>query len=110
MNIIQIISMAIAALGVGSMISGIVLRRIDRMSKSMERKLDEQDEARIEESVLIMQGMKAVGHLAEESAVAQKTGRVNGELDEAIRYYTAFKDDLNRYLLKQNAVKNHGRG
>ncbi len=109
MTISQIITIAISALGVGGLISGIILRRIDKMSIDMERKLDEQDEARIEESVLIMQGMKAVGHLAEESAFAQKTGRVNGELDEAIRYYVEFKNDLNNYLLKQNAVKNHGR-
>jgi hypothetical protein len=101
----QIITIIISALGVGGIISGVILRRMDKM----EKKQDKRDDARAQESVLIVRGLQAVGHLAEATAIAQKNGHVNGEMDTAFKYYRDYNDDMNAFLLEQNAARNHGR-
>lgn len=99
----QILTIVISVLGVGGVVSGIILRKID----SMEKRQDEHEAARVEESVLIIRGLQAVGHLAEATAIAQRDGHTNGEMKTAMSYYKAFTNDMNAYLLKQNAVANH---
>lgn len=99
----QIFSIIISVLGVGGIISGVILRRIDKM----ERKQDGRDEARAKESVLIVRGLQAVGHLAEATAIAQKNGHTNGEMETAFKYYREYTDAMNDFLLEQNAVRNH---
>lgn len=100
----EYVTIIISTLGVGGMISGILLRRLDRM----EKKQDSREEASKRESVLIIKGLKAVGHLSEATALAQKRGHTNGETETALEYYHDFTDDLNDFLLQQNAERNHG--
>lgn len=100
----EYLTIIISVLGVGGIISGVVLRRLDRM----EKKQDSREEARKEESVLVIKGLKAVGHLSEATALAQKRGHTNGETETALEYYKDFNDDLSNYLLRQNAERNHG--
>lgn len=63
-------------------------------------------EARKEESMLTLRGLKAVGHLSEAVAIAQKAGVPNGETDKALSYYHEYAKDLNGYLYRQ-AAANH---
>lgn len=104
----EIFTMIVSVFGVGGIISGIVLRRIDKMEKRQEKRQDGRDAARKEESVLVISGLKAVGHLSEATALALKRGHVNGEMDTALDYYKDYNDGLSSYLLKQNAERNHG--
>lgn len=99
----EYVTIIISALGVGGIISGILLRRLDRM----EKKQDSHEEARKRESVLVIKGLKAVGRLSEATAIAQKCGHTNGETETALEYYRTFADDLNDFLLQQNAERNH---
>ena len=101
----QVFTIIISVLGVGGIISGVILRKIDRM----EKKQDKRDDARAKESVLIVRGLQAVGHLAEATAIAQKNGHTNGEMETAFKYYREYTDDMNAFLLEQNAARNHGR-
>ena len=91
--------------GVGSIIAGIVIFKINKS----EKKRENEDQARAEENIIIITGLKAIGHLAEATALAQKTGEANGAMDKALEYYKEFGKRLNNYLLRQNAEKNHGR-
>ncbi len=100
----QIFTIIISVLGVGGIISGVVLRRLDRM----EKRQNSREEARKQESVLIIKGLKACGHLSEATAIAMKRGHANGETETALEYYKDFTDDLSDYLLRQNAERNHG--
>lgn len=101
---IQIVTIVVSALGMGAMISGILLRKIDRMDKKQDLRAKEA----MKESVLIIRGQQAIGHLAEASAIAQKNGKQNGETETALKYYRAYTDDMNAFLLEQNAARNHG--
>lgn len=105
MEITNFIAAAFGMLGGAGVVSGIVLRRIDSMNK----KLDKQEEARIDESVVIISGIKAIGHLAEATAIAQRDGHTNGEMKTAIEYYTDSKDGLNDFLLRRAAERTHAR-
>lgn len=99
----QIITIIISVLGVGGIISGVILQKIGRM----EKKQDKRDNARMKESVLIVRGLQAVGHLAEATAIAQQKGYTNGEMETAFKYYRQYNDDMNAFLLEQNAARNH---
>jgi len=92
-------------IGGTSIISGIILRRF----AMLETKLDEQEKARIEESVITFTMLKAIGHLAEATAIAQQRGHTNGEMEIALKYYTDSKDHLNNYLMRMSAERAHGR-
>lgn len=89
--------------GGASVISGIILKKFDKM----EKKLDRQAEARVNESIVIISGLKAIGHLAEATAISQRDGKTNGEMKKAMEYYTESRDELNDYLLRQSAERNH---
>lgn len=102
----SILLAAFSFLGGAGIVSGIVLRRIDGMNK----KLDRQEEARIDESVLTISGLRAIGHLAEATAIAQRDGHTNGEMKTALEYYKDSKDELNDYLLRRAAERTHARG
>jgi len=91
------------AIGGAGIISGIVLRKIDKVNK----KLDGQKEARIEESVVIISGIKAIGHLAEATAIAQRNGHTNGEMETALKYYAKSKDEMNNFLMRRAAERTH---
>ncbi len=95
----------LGVLGVGGIITGVILRRIDKMEKRSEQRED----ARKRESVLVIAGLKSCGHLAEESAVAIKRGgEWNGELETALKYYAKNRDKLNDFLVEQSAERNYG--
>lgn len=103
--ILQILTMALPAVGVGAIISGLILRRIDHMEKSMLTRA----EARIKENVLFARGLQAIGYLSKATAVSYKNQRINGEMDAALKAYEGYKEDMDKYLIEQNAVQNHGK-
>ena len=101
----QFFMAAFSFIGGAGVMGGLILRRFDKLDK----KLDKQEDARIDESIVILSGLKAIGHLAEATAMAQKRGHTNGETETALTYYKNSKDKLNDYLLYRSAERTHGR-
>lgn len=101
----ELIVTILSFIGFSGIVSGLVLRRIDKIDK----KMDKQSEAKKQENVIIISGLKAIGHLSEANAIALKNGHTNGETETAIGYYKKFTDELGDYLVRQNAEKNYGR-
>jgi len=97
---------AFSFVGGTGILSGLFLRQFDKLGK----KMDCQEEARIEESVVTIQMLQAIGHLSEATAIAQQRGHTNGEMDTALKYYTASKDKLNSFMTRRCAERTHGRG
>lgn len=101
-------SMALAIFGfVGGtgIISGMILRRFDKL----ERKMDTQEEARIEETVVTFKMLQAIGHLSEATAIAQQRGYTNGEMETALKYYCESRDELNNFMMRRSAERTHAR-
>ena len=101
----EFVLMAIGLLGGTGIVGALIMRRLDKMGK----KLDERERAQIEESIVIITGIKAIGHLAEATAISQRDGRTNGEMDTAMAYYKDSRVRLNDYLTRQAAKGTHGR-
>ncbi len=91
-------------LGTGSIISGLVLHQL----KKMDKRAEEREEARKEESKLLVEGVKVDGDLAREAALSIKRGHHNGELDGALERHGKYRGKLNEFLADQSAERNYG--
>jgi len=89
--------------------AGIISAFVAFLLNRLGRKLDQREDARIEESYLCMTMLKALGHLSEATAIAQQEGRCNGEMKTALTYYTKAKDGLNEFIAKKSAECIHTR-
>lgn len=96
-----------SSLGIPALISGLVLLKINKGLNRKDRKDEIQRVATREESILVLTGIQAVGHLSEATAIALRDGKVDGVMSDALDYYHKSRDDTNKYLLRQNAVANH---
>lgn len=105
MDAATIVVSILGVLGVGGIVSGLLLNKLNKMDVKQETR----ERVRMEENVLVIQGLQAVGHLAEAAAIAQKNGKQNGETETALGYYRKYTDDMNAFLLRQNAARNHGK-
>ena len=105
----QIIYWILSALGMGGLISGLLLRRIDHMERKQDERENLREAARIEENMLIMRGIQSTGDLAEAVAIALKNNRTNGETERALQQHKCYKNKLNDYLLGQNAKSTAGK-
>lgn len=101
---LSIILTVCSSLGVGGIISGIVIWKLQKMEEAQKQR----DDSRIQESCLIFEGVRVSGHLSEETALAIKGKSKNGELDEALEEHKAYMKRLSAYLEKQTATANHG--
>jgi hypothetical protein len=54
-----------------------------------------------------MRYMQSLGSLTYATGIAVKDGRVNGEMTEAIENFRDAKEDLDCFLIKQNAELLH---
>jgi hypothetical protein len=94
----------VGALGIPSILSGTILYQFSQHNKQERLRL----EAQKKQNILLFRSIQAIGHLAEATAENQKLGHANGKTDTAMGYYADVKDDLNNFLLEQNAAANHG--
>lgn len=102
-NIPTIIAIA-GAVGLPSILSTLVLQRLNKHDIAEKQ----HSKAAQEESIVVLHNIQAIGHLAEATAENQKIGHVDGKTDAALQYYSTAKDELNQYLIRQNATANHG--
>lgn len=86
-------------LGAPAVIAFVVISWLSRRMKS----LDKGAECRRKENILILRGLFSIGGLAHATAEAVKEGYANGNVTSAMENYTAYKNDLQAYLLEQNA-------
>ena len=108
MTALQIVSIILGILGFGGMVSGLEIRAVGRKIDRAEARREERENARIEETVLIREGICAIGHLSEATAVAQKEGRTNGKTDTALEYYRKYRDKEDAFVRRQAAEHIHG--
>lgn len=92
------------AIGLPSILSTLVLQRLKKHGIAEEQ----HSKAMQEESIVVLHNIQAIGHLAEATAENQKLGHVDGKTDAALQYYSTARDELNQYLIHQNAAANHG--
>lgn len=82
-----------------SVISGIVLYKINRSSS----RADEREKARIQENILILGNLDAIGSLSELATKCLQGQKLNGELQAALEYRKNQKHELEKHLIRVNA-------
>jgi CRISPR/Cas system CMR-associated protein Cmr5 small subunit len=95
------------AMGGSAIVSGIVLALFAFFLNRKDKKDDARAKTAQEESLIIMKNIQGIGHLAEATAIGHKTQHFNSNIDDALEYYHNSRDEMNDYLLRQNAVANH---
>ena len=87
--------------------AGIISTFITFILRRFERKMDKREDDRIEESYLILTMLKALGHLAVATAIAQRDGKTNGEMSDALEYYTKAKECLDAHIIRKSVERTH---
>lgn len=104
----------VTTLGLSSIVgfileAGIIGAIVTFCFERLGKKIDRREADRVEESYLCTSMLKALGHLAEATAIAQQEGRCNGEMTTALGYYSKVKDELNDFVTRKSAERTHAR-
>ena len=102
MDWLSAVATVCGCVGVGGIVSGVILRRLDKMHAQENSRANR----RVREDVLTMRGVLAVGGLARATADAVKTGKANGEVTAAEKEYDEWRKDADLYLMQQSAERN----
>lgn len=92
-------------MGVPSAITGLCFGILERRISKREKKHQEQEQAREEGQIILMEGMRAAIALGEATATALKNGKTNGETDKALEYAREIKHKQKDFLTEQG-IKN----
>ena len=76
-------------------------KRQERKDAERDKEIKERAEARKQESLITMRMIKAVGKLSYANSTAIKEGKVNGGMEEALRYYRETSSELSEFLQEQ---------
>jgi hypothetical protein len=82
-----------------AVVSGMVLFFLKRYFDKLQKKEEQRDKAKAQESVLVLRSLNALGKLTVANAIALKDGKTNGELSEALREYESVEKELYQYLI-----------
>lgn len=82
-----------------TVVSGMVLFLLKRFFNKQQKKEDQRDKAKAQESALVLRSLNALGKLTVANAIALKDGKPNGELSEALKEYESVEKELYQYLV-----------
>lgn len=104
---LQDVMQFLITLGVPSIVTLFIIRSVNRHLDKRDKNDCDINAALKNENLIVMRNLQAIGYLAEATAYAQKEGKTNGRMTEALAYYVVAKDETNKYLLEQNYAANH---
>jgi hypothetical protein len=94
-------------IGIGGLITSVIMIFINLFIKKQVTEMEKRGDIRIQENYIMMRYMQSLGSLTYATGIAVKDGRVNGEMTEAIENFRDAKEDLDCFLIKQNAELLH---
>ena len=103
MNILSLIVSVLGVIGTSSIISGLVLRRIDRLEKMLERR----DNDRVEENVMRGEVIDRAGKLAEANTVALRVVTSDDVCLSELLDYRKAHDRLEKFMREKSAEYLH---
>jgi hypothetical protein len=92
---------------ISSLITGTAIAVFSIWINRKEKRDEHRASTQQQENVLIMKDLQGIGHLAEATALGHKNQQFNGNIDAALDYYHKARDEMNDFLLQQNAEANH---
>ncbi|MBQ8332104.1 MAG: hypothetical protein IJX94_06375 [Clostridia bacterium] len=86
-----------------TVVSSTVLFFLKRFFGHIQKKEEQHELAKAQESILVLRSLNALGKLTVANAIALKDGKTNGELSAALREYEAVERELYQYLVSHYA-------
>ncbi len=102
-GIYTLITSFLGVIGTSSIISGLILRRIDKL----ERGLEEREKDRVEENLAIGEVIHSTGRLAEANTVALRVITSEDVCNSELSEYRHAADKLERFTREKSAVYLH---
>lgn len=79
--------------------------KLENIEKQREKENKEHIQARKKENLLTMHMIKAIGKLSYANSVAIKEGKINGVMEDAIKYYNQTNMEMTEFM-QESAVSN----
>lgn len=79
--------------------------KLENIEKQREKENKEHIQARKKENLLTMHMIKAIGKLSYANSMAIKEGKVNGIMEDAIKYYNQTNMEMTEFM-QESAVSN----
>ncbi len=79
--------------------------KLENIEKQREKENKEHIQARKKENLLTMHMIKAIGKLSYANSIAIKEGKVNGVMEDAIKYYNQTNMEMTEFM-QESAVSN----
>ena len=79
--------------------------KLENIEKQREKENKEHIQARKKENLLTMHMIKAIGKLSYANSMAIKEGKVNGVMEDAIKYYNQTNMEMTEFM-QESAVSN----
>lgn len=79
--------------------------KLENIEKQREKENKEHIQARKKENLLTMHMIKAIGKLSYANSMAIKEGKINGVMEDAIKYYNQTNKEMTEFM-QESAVSN----
>jgi|GEM_PF-2690286 len=79
--------------------------KLENIEKQREKENKEYIQARKKENLLTMHMIKAIGKLSYANSIAIKEGKINGVMEDAIKYYNQTNMEMTEFM-QESAVSN----
>lgn len=79
--------------------------KLENIEKQREKENKEHIQARKKENLLTMHMIKAIGKLSYANSMAIKEGKINGVMEDAIKYYNQTNMEMTEFM-QESAVSN----
>lgn len=100
---LDIILYLFGLLGMGGVVSGIVVKSVNRRIDRSDERREALERARLEADILNGDGLCCVGSLAEATAIAVRDGKTNGETKRALEEYKLWRGRREAFIQRQAA-------
>ena len=107
-EILQTASIILGMLGFGGIVSSVTVKVLGKKMDRTEAAREAREQAKLESEMLMHEGLCAVGHLSEATAIAQREGRSNGKTEDALKYYRTYRDKEDAFMRRQATEHLHG--
>lgn len=79
--------------------------KLENIEKQREKENKEHIQARKKENLLTMHMIKAIGKLSYANSIAIREGKINGVMEDAIKYYNQTNREMTEFM-QESAVSN----
>lgn len=95
-------------ISLGSLLTAALVAYIGNYMRKRFDAMEKKGETRVQETIIKMKALQAIGQLTYATSIAVKDGKVNGEMASAIETYRDAKIELDDFIIRGHAENKEG--